>query len=195
MPDIHSHERGLIETRIDGETLFEGNFLTLKRDRVRLPDGKEATREFLEHPGAVMVIPLFDDGQVLMERQFRYPLRQVMCEFPAGKLDADESPLFCAQRELLEETGYSAGRWQRITRIHPVISYSTEFIDIFLARDLSAGQRQLDDGEFLETFTMPATQLLDWVRCGQVSDVKTVIGAFWLEKILGGQWSPEPDAG
>lgn len=190
MPHFHSHERGLIETRIDGETVFEGSFLTLKRDHVRLPDGKEATREYLEHPGAVMVMALFDDGRVLMERQFRYPMGKVMTEYPAGKLDPEEGSLACAQRELREETGYQAREWQWVTRIHPVISYSTEFIDIYLARGLSAGERRLDDGEFLETFAVEFDELLESVRIGCISDVKTVIGTFWLEKILSGQWQP-----
>jgi ADP-ribose pyrophosphatase len=183
--DVH-----LTETRIDGETLYEGHFLTLKRDVVRLPDGKSATREFVVHPGAVMVLPLFTDGRVLMERQYRYPLGRVMIEFPAGKLDPDEGTLACAQRELREETGYTAHEFVYLTRIHPVISYSTEFIDLYLARGLTEGERALDDGEFLETIIVEPAQLFEWVRCGEVSDVKTIIGAFWLEKFLSGEWQP-----
>jgi ADP-ribose pyrophosphatase len=113
-----------------------------------------------------------------------------MLEFPAGKLDPEEGALRCGQRELLEETGYTAQRWDYLTRIHPVISYSTEFIDLFLARDLTAGESKLDDGEFLETFITPAGQVIDWVRQGRITDVKTIIGAFWLEKILSGAWQP-----
>lgn len=183
-------DQHLVETKVSSETVYDGSFLTIKRDIVRLPDGKTATREYTTHPGAVMVIPLFEDGQVLMERQYRYPLQRVMNELPAGKLDEAEGGLACAKRELLEETGYQATRWDYLTRIHPVISYSTEFIDIWLARDLTAGERRLDDGEFLDIFTMPATELLKWVREGKVSDVKTVIGAFWLEKIMAGLWQP-----
>ncbi|WP_353189965.1 NUDIX hydrolase [Pandoraea pnomenusa] len=183
-------DKHLIETQLATNTVYEGSFLTIKRDTVRLPDGKTATREYTTHPGAVMVIPLFEDGQVLMERQYRYPLERVMTELPAGKLDDAEGGLACGQRELLEETGYRAGRWDYLTRIHPVISYSTEFIDIWLARDLSHGEQNLDDGEFLDVFKMPATELLQWVRDGRITDVKTVIGAFWLEKILSGVWQP-----
>ena len=128
-----------------------------------------------------MMIPLFDDGTVLMERQFRYPVGEVMLEFPAGKLDPQEGAQRCGERELLEETGYTARRWDYLTRIHPVISYSTEFIDLFLARDLTAGASKLDDGEFLETFITPVGQVIDWVRQGRITDVKTIIGAFWLE--------------
>ena len=188
---IDSGDDGLTETRIDGAFVHQGGFLNVKRDRVRLPDGGVAFREYVVHPGAVMVIPLFDDGRVLMERQYRYPLGRVMLEFPAGKLDPGEGGLACAQRELREETGYAAREFVYLTRIHPVISYSTEFIDLYLARGLTAGAAALDDGEFIETFDVPAAELLDWVRSGKVSDVKTIIGAFWLEKVLAGAW-PAP---
>ncbi len=184
-----SSDAALIETRLDGETVYQGDFLNIKRDRVRLPDGEITIREYIEHPGAVMIIPLFDDQRVLMERQYRYPLAQVMLEFPAGKLDAGEDPLVCAQRELQEETGYHARELIRLTRIHPVISYSTEFIDIYLARGLTEGERKLDQGEFLETFIAEVSQLSEWVRSGVISDVKTIIGVFWLEKILSNQYT------
>jgi ADP-ribose pyrophosphatase len=189
MTRIPSDDVHLVETRLDGQTLYDGHFLTLKRDTVRLPDGKTATREFVEHPGAVMVLPLLDDGRVLMERQYRYPLGRVMVEFPAGKLDPQEGALACAQRELREETGYRANEFVYLTRIHPVISYSTEFIDLYLARGLTEGERALDDGEFLETIVVELAILHEWIRRGEVSDVKTIIGAFWLEKILSGVWS------
>lgn len=181
----------LKEICLESTTVHQGNFLTLKHDRVRLPDGKQASREYVQHPGAVMIVPVFDDGTVLLERQYRYPMGQVMIEFPAGKLDAGEDILACAKRELHEETGYRAREWTYLTRIHPVISYSTEFIDLYLAQGLHAGERSLDEGEFLDIFVAPAEQLLEWVRSGQVTDVKTVIGAFWLEKCLTGQWSPK----
>jgi len=185
-------DAGLIETQTSSETLHSGNFLTLKRDGGRLPDGNSATREYLAHPGAVMIIPLLDDGRVLMERQYRYPIAQVMIEFPAGKLDPDEGALACGARELREETGYTAREFIFVTRIHPVISYSTELIDIYLARGLTEGTPELDDGEFLETFKVDVRTLLDWVRSGKVSDVKTIIGVFWLEKLLSGSWQPGP---
>ena len=184
----HNHDPALAETCVDSTTVYAGNFLTLKRDTVALPDGKHATREYVVHPGAVMVIPLFDDGRVLMERQYRYPLSRVMTEFPAGKLDPEEGALACAKRELREETGYTAREYIYLTRIHPVISYSTEFIDIYLARGLTAGEADLDDGEFLETFTSTLPELLERVRTGEISDVKTIIGTMWLEKALSGAW-------
>ena len=183
-------DAGLRETQVASALMHQGKFLTLKHDIVRLPDGRNASREYLIHPGAVMMIPLFDDGTVLMERQFRYPVGKVMIEFPAGKLDPQEGALTCGKRELREETGYTAERWEYLTRIHPVISYSTEFIDIYLARDLKQGAAMLDEGEFLETFVTPAGQLIDWVREGKISDVKTIIGTFWLEKFLSGAWTP-----
>ncbi len=186
---VHASDTHLIETRLEGEAVYQGDFLNIKRDRVRLPDGTTATREYIEHPGAVMIIPLFDDQRVLMERQYRYPISQVMLEFPAGKLDPNEDPLQCAQRELEEETGYRARELIRLTRIHPVISYSTEFIDLYLARGLIEGERKLDQGEFLETFITNVAQLSEWVRVGVISDVKTIIGVFWLEKILSNQYS------
>ncbi|MCP3720112.1 NUDIX domain-containing protein [Paraburkholderia sp. CNPSo 3281] len=188
MAEHHQHDPALAETCVESATLYAGNFLTLKRDTVALPDGKHATREFVQHPGAVMVIPLFDDGRVLMERQYRYPLSRVMTEFPAGKLDPQEGALACAIRELKEETGYTAREYVYLAQIHPVISYSTEFIDIYLARGLTAGAAQLDDGEFLETFTATVPELLEWVRTGKITDVKTIVGTFWLEKALSGAW-------
>ncbi|GAB5099667.1 NUDIX domain-containing protein [Caballeronia sp. HLA56] len=182
------NDDGLIEKKVESVTLHEGKFLTLKRDTVELPDGKHATREFVEHPGAVMILPEFDDGRVLLERQYRYPVGKVLLEFPAGKLDPNENELTCAKRELLEETGYTASEWIFLTRIHPVISYSTEFIDLYLARGLTAGNARLDEGEFLETFIAEPAQLMQWVKDGTISDVKTIIGAFWLEKVRSGEW-------
>lgn len=188
--DHTANDDALKEVCVASATVHRGKFLTLKQDIVRLPDGKQTGREYIVHPGAVMMIPLFDDGTVLMERQFRYPVGEVMLEFPAGKLDPQEGAQRCGERELQEETGYTARRWDYLTRIHPVISYSTEFIDIFLARDLTHGDAQLDDGEFLETFITPVGQVIDWVRSGRITDVKTIIGAFWLEKVVSGAWQP-----
>ncbi len=180
----------LNETRIDGESVYDGPFLHVQRDRVSLPDGKVTAREFVRHPGAVVILPLLDDGAVLLERQFRYPLDRVFIEFPAGKIDPGEDPLACAKRELQEETGYTASDWQFVCTIHNAIAYSDEHLDLYLARGLVAGPAMLDDGEFLETITASVPQMLDWVRTGKITDVKTVIGAFWLEKIIAGEWRP-----
>jgi ADP-ribose pyrophosphatase len=180
----------LSETRIDGELAYDGRFLKVSKDRVRLPDGAITSREFIRHPGAVVILPLLADGKVLLERQFRYPNDKIFIEYPAGKIDPGEDPLACAKRELLEETGYTAARWDFVCTIHNAIAYSDEHLDLFLARDLTAGEAQLDEGEFLETFTATVPELLEMVRRGEITDVKTVIGTFWLEKILAGTWNP-----
>ena len=181
----------LKETKVDGELAYDGHFLKVSRDRVKLPDGKLTQREYIRHPGAVVILALFDDGRVLLERQFRYPNDQVFIEFPAGKIDPGEDPLASAKRELEEETGYTASDWHFVCTIHNAIAYSDEHLDLFLARGLTEGPAQLDDGEFLETFTATIPELLEMVRRGDITDVKTVIGAFWLEKIAAGTWKPE----
>ena len=178
----------LQETRIDGSVVYDGPFLKVTSDRVSLPDDSVAFREFIKHPGAVVILPLFDDGRVLLERQFRYPLGRVFIEFPAGKIDPGETTLACAQRELQEETGYTASIWQFICTIHNAIAYSDEHLDLFVARGLTAGQPRLDEGEFLETFTATVPEMLAMVRSGAITDVKTIIGAFWLEKLAAGAW-------
>ncbi|OON62144.1 ADP-ribose pyrophosphatase [Massilia sp. KIM] len=180
----------LKETRIDGGVVYDGRFLKVERDRIRLPNGAESDREFIRHPGAVVILPLLPDGRVLLERQFRYPNGQVFIEFPAGKIDPGEDHLACAKRELQEETGYTAGKWRFVCTIHNAIAYSDEHLELFLAEDLVPGQQQLDEGEFLETFTATVPELLEMVRRGEITDVKTIIGSFWLEKILAGAWSP-----
>ena len=182
----------LIEQRIDRQELFSGRFLHAFRDTVRLPDGRQATREFVVHPGAVVVVPLLEgpDGQlrIVLERQYRYPVGQVMVELPAGKLDAGEDPLLCGQRELLEETGYQAREWARAGQMHLAIAYSTEVIHIYFARGLSLGERQLDQGEFLDVFTATADELMAWCRDGKVTDAKTLSCMVWVQNVLSGAW-------
>ena len=186
-------DQHLTETRLTSQELLKGHFLHAFRDTVRLPDGRSTVREYIVHPGAVMVIPLLEGGdgalRVVLERQYRYPVGQVMVEFPAGKLDAGEDHLRCAQRELLEETGYRAREWAHAGVLHPVISYSTEFIDIWFARGLSPGERHLDEGEFLDVFTATPDELLQWCRDGRVTDAKTLTGALWLQNVLSGAWA------
>jgi len=181
----------LKETRVDGQMAYDGRFLKVSCDRVTLPNGKVTHREFIRHPGAVTILPLLDDGRVLLVRQFRYPNDQVFIEFPAGKIDPGEEPLACAKRELQEETGYTATDWHFVCKIHNAIAYSDEHLDLYLARGLTAGDAKLDDGEFLEPFTTTLPELLDMVKRREVTDVKTVIGAFWLEKFAAGTWKPE----
>jgi ADP-ribose pyrophosphatase len=181
-------DRHLIEEKLAGEEILKGRFLHAFRDTVRLPNGHTSTREYIVHPGAVMMIPLLDDGSLVMERQYRYPMGRVMVEFPAGKIDKGEDVLACAKRELLEETGYTAREWVRAGQLHPVISYSTEFIDIWFCRGLELSQATLDQDEFLEVFTATPQQLLDWCRDGTITDSKTLVGALWLQNVLSGAW-------
>ena len=184
MTDAH-----LREEAIGSEVLLDGNFLHVRRDTVRLPDGASATREYVVHPGAVVVIPMLDDGRIVLERQYRYPIGQVMIEFPAGKLDAGEAPLVCGQRELLEETGYTAIEWAHAGAMHLAVAYSTEIIHIYFARGLSLGERQLDHGEFLDVFTATPAELLSWCRDGTLTDAKTLTCALWLQNVLSGAWT------
>lgn len=186
-------DQHLIETKRSGHEVFKGRFLQAFQDVVELPDGSSTVREYIVHPGAVMVIPLlYDDAgglRLVLERQFRYPVGRVMVEFPAGKLDAGEPPFACAQRELQEETGYVAGEWARAGLMHPVIAYSTEFIDIWFARQLVRGTQHLDQGEFLDVITATPSELLQWCVDGRVTDAKTLTGVLWLQNVLSGAWS------
>ena len=183
-----NQDQHLVEHTLDHVEVLKGHFLHAFRDQVRLPNGDITTREYVIHPGAVMIIAMLDDGHLVMERQYRYPVKQVMIEFPAGKLDAGEDRLACAQRELLEETGYRAKEWAHAGVLHPVISYSTEFIDIWFARGLTLGERRLDEGEFLDVFTASLEELLAWSREGKLTDAKTLTGLLWLQNHLSGAW-------
>ena len=190
--DLPAGDSHLREERISGEDIYGGIFLKMKRDKIALPNGENAIREYLTHPGAVAVVAILDDGRVLLERQYRYPIAKACIEVPAGKLEIGEDHLLCAKRELEEETGYTAKRWSYIRRIHPVISYSTELIDIYLAEDLVPGKSHLDDEEFLDVFAAPLEQLIGWVEDGEITDVKTTISAYWLDRYRRGLVKPTP---
>jgi ADP-ribose pyrophosphatase len=179
----------LAEKTLASRLVHEGRFLRVFEDRVLCPDGHEAPREYLRHPGAVMVVPLFDDGHVLLERQYRYPLRRSFIEFPAGKIDPGESLLACAQRELHEETGYTATDWVHLGGFHNAIGYCDEKIEVFLARGLQKdADPHTDAAEVLEVFTAPWQELLPRIRSGEITDIKVIVGVCWLERFLAGRW-------
>ena len=182
-PDCH-----LLETGLDREEVFAGQLLHVRRDTVRLPDGKQACREFVTHPGAVLMIAELTNGKLLFERQFRYPLDRVFLEMPAGKIHPGEDILLTAQRELREETGYVAEHWHHLGTIHPCIGYSDERIEIFFARGLSHVGHALDDGEFLEVHELGLEEAIEAVRDGRLTDGKSVAGLFWAERVLSGRW-------
>lgn len=178
----------LTETGLTSETVFEGRLLQVRCDRVRLPDGGESTREYIVHPGAVVIIPVFDNGELLLERQHRYPLHRDFIELPAGKIDPGEADLACAKRELEEETGYTASEWREVTTIYPCIGYSNERLAFYLARGLTPGRHGRDRDEFLEILRLPFGEAMDWLRDGKICETKTVVGLFWLEKMLEQGW-------
>jgi len=178
----------LRETVIEARQAWRGSFLDVRSDRVALPDGSETLREYIVHPGAVMVVPLLGDDRVVVERQWRYPMGRAMLEFPAGKLEPGEPVLDCAVRELIEETGYRAAEWARAGILHNAIGYSDEGIEIWFARGLTLGKRSLDAGEFLDVFEASIDSLEDAARRGEVTDAKTLIGLLWLAHWRAGRW-------
>jgi ADP-ribose pyrophosphatase len=174
----------LKEERISGAVVYSGNFLEVRKDAVRLPDGSEGTREYIHHPGAVLIVPLLPDGRVLLERQYRYPQGREFIEVPAGKRDEGEDPLQTARRELLEETGYVAADWTRIGVFHTAIAYSDEGIEMFVAKGLEKREAKLDAGEFLEIFDLPLAEAFEMIRDGRITDAKTVAALLWVKSFL-----------
>ena len=182
--DLHLQER-----QIEGAQVYQGKLLDVRCDRVRLPDGHESTREYILHQGAAVIIPVLDNGDLVFERQYRYPLGKVMLELPAGKIDPGEEPLETAMRELREETGYDAREWRYLGVMHPCVGYSNERIEIFLAQGLvQEAQQDLDHGEFLDVITMSLDEALLAVQTGEISDAKTIVCLLWAEKILRSAW-------
>jgi ADP-ribose diphosphatase len=178
--------KDLTEHFVAGGRVLDGNLLKVHRDTVRLPDGTLGEREYIRHPGAVAIVALFEDGTILLERQFRYPNRRVFLEIPAGKLEPGEPPLETAKRELLEETGYVADEWTRIGVMHTAIGYTDEAIELFLARRLTKRTAKLDAGEFLEVSIHPVAEVLAMIRDGRISDAKTMAAVLWIDK-----WRPQ----
>jgi len=178
----------LRETQVASEQVWRGAFLDVRRDRVALPDGTEAGREYIVHPGAVMIVPILDDGRLVVERQWRYPIGEAMLEFPAGKLEAGEPVIDCAVRELVEETGYRATEWARAGHMHNAIAYSTEAIEVWFARGLVKGDRRLDEGEFLDVLETTEAELALASGRGEVTDAKTLVGLLWLQNWRAGKW-------
>jgi ADP-ribose pyrophosphatase len=178
----------LRETCVEPVDAWRGAFLDVRRDRVALPDGSHAEREYIVHSGAVMVVPLLGEDRVVVERQWRYPMQRAMLEFPAGKLEPGEPALGCAVRELAEETGYRAREWARAGVLHNAISYSTEAIEVWFARGLEAGDRKLDAGEFLDVFDLAIDEVDEAARRGEITDAKTLVGLLWLANWRAGRW-------
>lgn len=184
------NESHLLEIGLESRQAYRGRLLDVRVDRVRQPDGHETTREYIRHQGAVVVIPILDNDELIFERQFRYPLRGVFLEFPAGKIDAGEDILTTGKRELLEETGYTASDWRYLGLLHPCIGYSDERIEIFVARGLqqAASGQQLDEGEFIQLLRLDLDAALQAVRRGEITDGKTITALFWAEKVMRSGW-------
>ena len=185
----------LFETAVSERRVFRGELLDVREDKVRLPNGKITRREYVVHPGAALIVPLVQAGAqratLILERQFRYPLRREIIEFPAGKIDALESSLHGAQRELREETGYTAKRWAFVGSLFPCVGYSNEKIDIWFARDLTGGAQQPDADEFVECFEIDSEAFFAACRNGEVLDSKSLTAAFWLQQMFSGRWQPQ----
>lgn len=179
----------LKETLLNSQLAYQGDFIQVYKDDVSLPDGSTSSREYIKHPGAVAILAILDNGNLVMERQFRYAPQREFIELPAGKIDLGEDTLRTAQRELLEETGYVAREWIHLTTAWPCIGYADERMEYYLARGLSHQGSRLDEGEFLEVFELPLTEAIEWIRLGKINESKTIVGLFWLEKYLKG-WQP-----
>ena len=181
----------LTEKQLESKVIYDGGLLHVRKDRVSLPNGRESSREYLLHPGAVVVIPFLDEKTIIMERQFRYAPKAVFYELPAGKIDPGEDYLTTGQRELLEETGYSAQRWDFLTEIHPAIGYSNEKMALYAAYNLTHSQTNHDHDEFMEVLQIPLIDALTLLQQGKITDAKTMVGLFWAEKLMKGEWSGE----
>ena len=171
----------LIEEKVSSEDIYDGHLLHVKRDMVRLPNGKESVREWIKHPGASAVIPLLPDGRVVLVRQYRYPVEKVTLEVPAGKLDAaNEDPLLCAERELSEETGYTAEKMTKLTTIATTVGFSNEYIHLYAAEGLASGRQHTDEDEFINVVKIPLEEAVAMTRDGRIFDAKSVVSILML---------------
>ncbi len=174
----------LKETKKHSEQIYNGILLDVRRDEVSLPNGKTSTREWINHPGAACMIPILPNGDIALIKQFRYPVRSEMIELPAGKLDKGEDPEDCARRELEEEIGYSAGKLTFVCNIHPAIGFASEKMWIYLAEDLVETSSNTDGDEFVELMPTRLQDAVQMVWNGTITDVKTIIGLLWAERLL-----------
>jgi ADP-ribose pyrophosphatase len=177
------------ETTIDTRSVFDGKLLHVRLDTVRLPDGRNATREYIVHPGAAAVLAYVDERTLLFVRQYRYAPRRHFVELPAGKIDPGEDPLATMKRELREECGFEAAEWRHLGTLHPAIGFCDEHIEIYLARDLTHVGHGPDDDEFLEVLTLTVDEGMDWIRQGKISDGKSILGLLWADKLARGDWA------
>ncbi|POA99016.1 NUDIX hydrolase [Chromobacterium sinusclupearum] len=182
----------LLEKQLSSERVYQGGFLSVHKDMVELPDGRQAPREYIVHPGAVAILALTPRQELVLERQFRYPAGREFIEIPAGKIDPGEAPEITARRELLEETGYRSDKWIYLGTAHPCIGYSNEKISYYLAQDLALSERQLDEGEFLEVLTRPLDAAMEMVLTGEICDSKSIVGLHWLAAYLSGRMRGVP---
>ncbi len=176
-------DENLIEKKISSEEVFDGVLLHVKRDTVELPNGNQAVREWIRHPGASSVIPLLPDGNVILVRQYRYPVECVTLEIPAGKLDSpEEDPLLCAKRELEEETGYHADKIWKLTTIATTVGFSNEYIHLYAAEGLTPGPQHTDEDEFINVVRVPLREAVEMVEDGRIFDAKSAVSILLLAK-------------
>ncbi|MFA0746192.1 MAG: hypothetical protein EORIYHIE_000061 [Candidatus Fervidibacter sp.] len=164
----------LTEVLIESSKVFEGRLISVRKDTVKLPNGCTSTREVVVHPGAVAIVPMLEDGRVILVKQYRHAVGKILMEIPAGTLHPDETPEECALRELREEIGYSAGRLEKLTSVYLAPGYSTELIHLFLATDLQPAEGETDEDEFLKPVTLTLDEAIAQISDGEIQDAKTV---------------------
>ena len=174
----------LVEKKISSQTVYKGSFLDVKKDNVVLPNGKNSTREWINHPGAVCCIPVLENGEICLIKQYRYPIKKYVIELPAGKLEVGETPIDCAKRELEEEIGFEAKKIRFLTMFYPAVGFVNEEMHLFLAEDLKKADTNLDDDEFIELIPKTLGQAVEMIYSGEITDAKTIIGLVWAEKLL-----------